>query len=234
MKVLKSVTEADLRDKIVLVRVDHNVVKKGLIHDPYRIEVTFPTLFNIVSRGGKLILMTHNGRPKNKLTGEISVSEGSSIEPIVEYLKKKLQIDFVIPKLKAQEKAGITDFIDDLKPVVEQLREGKIDGIYLPNTRWFAGEEDKGELAEAMAIDLASIADVFINDAFGSWQAHTSTYKIATKLPSYAGFLMEKEINNLREFLNPIVLLSLWLQVLSSTPKLSLYMLCLKKRIIWF
>lgn len=203
MKVLKSVREADLRDKIVLLRVDHNVVKKGFIHDPYRIEVTFPTLFNIVSRGGKLIIMTHNGRPKNKNTGEIDASEGSSIEPIVEYLKKKLQINFVIPQLKANGKAGITDFMDDLKPVVDQLRNNEIEGIYLPNTRWFAGEEDKGELAEAMANDLASIADLFVNDAFGSWQAHTSTYKIAEKLPSYAGFLMEKEINNLERIFKP-------------------------------
>ena len=203
MKILKSVRDADLRNKIVLVRVDHNVVKKGLIHDPYRIDVTFSTLFHIVSKGGKLILMTHNGRPKNKKTGEISISDDSSIAPIVEYLKKKLQVDFVIPNFKAEENKGIVTFIDDLKPVVEQLRNGEIDGIYLPNTRWFAGEEDKAELAEAMAIDLSSIADVFVNDAFGSWQAHTSTYKIAEKLPSYAGFLMEKEISNLERIFKP-------------------------------
>lgn len=188
---------------MVLVRVDHNVVKKGLIHDPYRIDVTFSTLFHIVSKGGKLILMTHNGRPKNKKTGEISISDDSSIAPIVEYLKKKLQVDFVIPNFKAEENKGIVNFIDDLKPVVEQLRNGEIDGIYLPNTRWFAGEEDKAELSEAMAIDLSSIADVFVNDAFGSWQAHTSTYKIAEKLPSYAGFLMEKEITNLERIFKP-------------------------------
>ncbi len=203
MKSLKSVRDADLRNKVVLVRVDHNVVKKGLIHDPYRIDVTFSTLFHIVSKGGKLILMTHNGRPKNKKTGEISISDDSSIAPIVEYLKKKLQVDFVIPNFKAEENKGIVNFIDDLKPVVEQLRNGEIDGIYLPNTRWFAGEEDKTELSEAMAIDLSSIADVFVNDAFGSWQAHTSTYKIAEKLPSYAGFLMEKEISNLERIFKP-------------------------------
>lgn len=203
MNTLRSVKDADLKNKVVLVRVDHNVVKKGIIHDPYRIDVTFSTLFHIVSRGGKLILMTHNGRPKNKKTGEINMSSSSSIEPIVEYLMKKLQVKFVIPTLEAPDNFGIGSFASEVKPLVDKLRNGEIDGIYLPNTRWFRGEEDKGEYSEQMATELASLADIFVNDAFGSWQAHTSTYAIANKLPSYAGFLMQKEISNLERIFHP-------------------------------
>lgn len=203
MNTLRSVKDADLKNKVVLVRVDHNVIKKGIIHDPYRIDVTFSTLFHIVSRGGKLILMTHNGRPKNKKTGEINISSSSSIEPIVEYLMKKLQVKFVIPTLEAPDNFGIGSFASEVKPLVDKLRNGDIDGIYLPNTRWFRGEEDKGEYSEQMATELASLADIFVNDAFGSWQAHTSTYAIANKLPSYAGFLMQKEISNLERIFHP-------------------------------
>ncbi len=203
MKTLRSVKDADLKNKVVLVRVDHNVVKKGIIHDPYRIDVTFSTLFHIVSRGGKLILMTHNGRPKDKKTGEISICSNSSIEPIVEYLMKKLQVKFIIPELNAPDNFGITSFASEVKPLVDKLKNGDIDGIYLPNTRWFRGEEDKGEYSEQMANELASLADIFVNDAFGSWQAHTSTYAIANKLPSYAGFLMQKEISNLERIFHP-------------------------------
>ena len=63
---IRGLQEADLRGKIVLVRVDHNVVKKGIIYDPYRIDATFGTLYYINAKGGKIILMTHVGRPKNK------------------------------------------------------------------------------------------------------------------------------------------------------------------------
>ncbi len=203
MEHLKSLNSADVRGKIVLVRVDHNVVKKGLIHDPYRIDATISTLFNIVSRGGKLILMTHVGRPKNKKTGEINISKDSSVEPIVEYLLKKLQVNFVIPKLNAPDNFGIVEIAAPLKPYVEQLRKGEIDGIYLPNTRWFKGEEAKDESADVFARELASLADVFVNDAFGSWQAHASTVGVAKYLPSYAGFLMEKEVTNLSRIFEP-------------------------------
>lgn len=203
MEHLKSLNSADVRGKIVLVRVDHNVVKKGLIHDPYRIDATISTLFNIVSRGGKLILMTHVGRPKNKKTGEINISKDSSVEPIVEYLLKKLQVNFIIPKLEVPDNFGIVEIAAPLKPYVEQLRKGEIDGIYLPNTRWFKGEEAKDESADVFARELASLADVFVNDAFGSWQAHASTVGVAKYLPSYAGFLMEKEVTNLSRIFEP-------------------------------
>lgn len=203
METLKSINQADLRNKIVLVRVDHNVVKKGIIHDPYRIDATIATLFNIVSRGGKLILMTHVGRPKNKKTGEIKLSTDTSVESIVEYLFKKLQVRFVIPDLNATDEFGIKDVANPMKPLVQQLRNGEIDGVYMPNTRWFKGEEAKDESADIFAKELASLADVFVNDAFGSWQAHASTVGVAKYLPSYAGFLMEKEVTNLSRIFEP-------------------------------
>jgi phosphoglycerate kinase len=203
MDSLKTIKDADLKGKIVLVRVDHNVVKKGIIHDPYRIDATIPTLFNIVSRGGKLILMTHVGRPKNKKTGEINISKDSSIEPIVEYLLKKLQVQFTIPDLPAPDNFGILELEKPMKPYLEKLRNGDIDGIYLPNTRWFKGEEAKDESADQFAKELASLADIYVNDAFGSWQAHASTVGVAKYLPSYAGFLMQKEVTNLSRIYEP-------------------------------
>jgi len=203
MNTLLSVNEADARNKIVLVRVDHNVVKKGIIHDPYRIDATFSTLFNIVSRGGKLILMTHVGRPKNKVTGEIKISDDNSVIPIVEYLYKKLQVKFVIPDLQATDNYGLKEIDFAMKPFIEKLRNGEIDGIYMPNTRWFKGEEDKGEAGDIFAKELASLADIFVNDAFGSWQAHASTVGVAKYLPSYAGFLMQKEVENLSRIYTP-------------------------------
>jgi len=62
--------------------------------------------------------------------------------------------------------------------MIKELKEGEIDGIYLPNTRWFSGEESKGEEADRFAYQLAGLADIFVNDAFGSWQAHASTVGI--------------------------------------------------------
>ncbi|MEI6346869.1 MAG: phosphoglycerate kinase [Bacteroidota bacterium] len=203
MNQLRTIKDADLQGKVVLVRVDHNVVKKGIIHDPYRIDATIPTLFNIVSRGGKLILMTHVGRPKNKKTGEINISKDSSVEPIIEYLLKKLQVQFVIPDLPAPDNFGIVELEKPMKLYVDQLRKGEIDGLYLPNTRWFKGEEAKDETADLFAQELASLADIYVNDAFGSWQAHASTVLVAKYLPSYAGFLMLKEVSNLSRIYEP-------------------------------
>jgi phosphoglycerate kinase len=75
---LPLIQQADLKGKIVLVRVDHNVVKNGIIHDPYRIDATLGTLYYINAKGGKIILMTHVGRPKDKKSGEIEIDENTS------------------------------------------------------------------------------------------------------------------------------------------------------------
>jgi phosphoglycerate kinase len=200
---LPLIQNADLNDKLVLVRFDHNVVKDGEIRDPYRIDRTFGTLYNIVERGGRPILMTHVGRPKDKKTGEIRCRSGESVEPIVGYLEHKLHTTFHIPKFSIDSKLGITGIDTSINLAIRDLRERKIGGIYLPNTRWFQGEEAEGEVRDKFALQLAGLADIFINDAFGSWQPHASTYDITKYLPSYAGFLMQREIINLNSVINP-------------------------------
>ena len=195
--------DADLKDKIVLVRVDHNVVKKGIIHDPYRIDATIGTLYHINAKGGKIILMTHVGRPKNKKTGEINIDDNSSVQPIVKYLENKLHITVKVPEFLSTDNKGYQGIETSVNHLIRELKESKIDAIYLPNTRWFAGEESKGEDADRFAYQLAGLADIYVNDAFGSWQAHASTVKVAKYLPSYAGFLMQKEIENLDRIYNP-------------------------------
>jgi len=201
---IRGLQEADLRGKIVLVRVDHNVVKKGIIYDPYRIDATFGTLYNINAKGGKIILMTHVGRPKDKKTGEIAIDKNSSVEPIVEYLQNKFHINIKIPEFYQHEKLGYLGIETSVNHLIKDLKDGEIDAIYLPNTRWFQGEESKGDDAERFANQLAGLADIYVNDAFGSWQPHTSTVKVNKYLPSYAGFLMQKELSNLGRIFNPI------------------------------
>ncbi len=200
---LPLIQDADLKGKIVLVRVDHNVVKSGMIHDPYRIDATIGTMYHINARGGKMILMTHVGRPRNKKTGEIIISEKTSVKPIVDYIQQKLHIKLKIPEFTMDEKRGYTGIETSINHMIRELREDKIDGIYLPNTRWFAGEEAKDETAERFANQLAGLADIFVNDAFGSWQAHASTVGVNKFLPSYAGFLLQKEIENLNRIYEP-------------------------------
>jgi len=197
------IQDADLKDKIVLVRVDHNVVKKGVIHDPYRIDATIGTLYHINARGGKVILMTHVGRPKDKKTGDIDISDDTSVQPIVDYLQKKLHITMKIPEFYRDEKRGYIGIETSINHLIRGLKENRIDGIYLPNTRWFEGEEAEGETSDRLALQLAGLADIFVNDAFGSWQPHTSTVRVNRYLPSYAGFLIQKEIENLERIFHP-------------------------------
>jgi len=201
---LPTIQQADLAGKTVLVRFDHNVVKDGEIRDPFRIDQTFGTLYNIVERGGRPILMTHVGRPKDKKTGDIACRAGESVEPIAEYLEHKLHTTFHIPRFNIDPKLGIVSIDTSINLAIRSLREHKIGGIYLPNTRWFQGEEAGGETRENFALQLAGLADIFINDAFGSWQPHASTYDVTRHLPSYAGFLMQQEIANLNSVINPV------------------------------
>jgi len=200
---LRLIQDADLNNKVVLVRFDHNVVKDNEIKDPFRIDRTFGTLYNIVERGGRPILMTHIGRPREKKTGDIKCRNGESVEPIVEYLEHKLHTKFHIPKFSIDPKLGITGIDTSINIAIRALRERKIGGIYLPNTRWFQGEEAEGEARDDFARQLAGLANIFINDAFGSWQPHASTRDIARLLPSYAGFLMQQEIISLHSVINP-------------------------------
>lgn len=199
---LPLIQDADLSGKVVLVRFDHNVVKNGAIKDPFRIDRTIGTLFHIVERGGRPILMTHVGRPRDKKTGDITCRPEESIEPVVRYLEQKLHTKFHIPQFPPDAKLGITGIDTSINLAVRDLRERKIGGIYLPNTRWFQGEEAQGELRERFALQLAGLADIYVNDAFGSWQPHASTHSIVRLLPSYAGFLLQQEIMHLDGVMN--------------------------------
>ncbi len=194
---LPKIQDADLNGKVVLVRVDHNVVKKGVIHDPYRIDATIGTLYHINAKGGKIILMTHVGRPRDKKDNSIHISDDTSVKPIVDYLNNKLHINIQIPEFVPHGDQGYLGLETSINHMIRELRNGDIDGIYLPNTRWFAGEEADGDVSDRFGLQLAGLADVFVNDAFGSWQPHTSTVKVNDYLPSYAGYLMQKEIANL-------------------------------------
>ncbi|PKN73175.1 MAG: phosphoglycerate kinase [Candidatus Cloacimonetes bacterium HGW-Cloacimonetes-3] len=202
MKKMPGMLDADLNGKVCLVRMDHNVVKKGKIKDTMRIDATIPTLLHIYKQGGLPVLMTHVGRPFDKKTGVITISEADSVQAIVNYLQTKLQLKGLIPDLQADGKEGLID-LKPLKPAIDKLKKGKVDFVYLPNTRWFKGEEAKDESADVLAKKLAKYADVYINDAFGSWQAHASTYAIVKYLPSFAGLLMQKEVDHLQSVFKP-------------------------------
>jgi phosphoglycerate kinase len=200
---LPLIQDADLAGKVVLVRFDHNVVKGGEIRDPFRIDRTIGTLFHIVERGGRPIMMTHVGRPRDKKTGDITCRPEESVEPVVRYLEQKLHTKIYIPNFPVDPKQGITGIDTSINLAVRDLRERKIGGIYLPNTRWFQGEEAHGELRERFALQLAGLADIYVNDAFGSWQPHASTVTITGLLPSYAGFLLQQEISHLEGVMSP-------------------------------
>ncbi len=197
------IQNADLKDKIVLVRVDHNVVKKGTIKDSYRIDSTIGTITYILAKGGKPILMSHGGRPKDKATGEIKISEDSSVEPIVEYLRKKLHLRIIVPEFTERSGNGYMCVDTSVNQWIKKLHKAEIDMIYMPNTRWFYGEERKDNSADLLAKQLSGLADIFVNDAFGSYRPHVSVIGPTKHLPSYAGFLMQREIENLDRIYNP-------------------------------
>lgn len=200
---LPCLQDAKIEGKVVLIRVDHNVVKGGAIKDPYRIDATIPTLYSVVEKGGRPILMTHIGRPRDKKTGKIRCDPATSVEPIIDYLEQKLQVRFFLPRFHVDPDKGIAGIDNSIDPVLKNLRKRSCPGIYLPNVRWFSGEESKGEDRQQLAIRFSGLADLFVNDAFGSWQAHASTHEITKHLPSFAGLLMQKEMANLHQVLEP-------------------------------
>ncbi len=194
---------ADVEDKVVLIRVDHNVVKNGEVQDPFRIDRTIGTIYNIVERGGRPILMTHVGRPRDKDTGKIEIDEGTSVKPIVEYLENKLYTEIFTPEFNTDD-YGVVSIDTSVNLAIKRLRNKELGAIYLPNTRWFRGEESSDDAErEDLALQLAGLADVFVNDAFGSWRPHVSTYDVSRHLPSFAGYLMQQEMLNLYKVLEP-------------------------------
>ena len=175
----KMVTDLDVAGKKVLVRVDFNVpIKEGKIKDDTRITSALPTINYLLEHGASVILMSHLGRPKGQPNLEYSM------RPVADYLAKLISA----PVKFAEDCRGPI-----AKAASDALKPGEV--LVLENTRFYA-EEEKDD--PQMSADLASLADLFVNDAFGSaHRAHSSTYGVAELLPSAAGFLMEKEIKYL-------------------------------------
>ncbi len=177
----KTVRDIDVNGKRVLVRVDFNVpIKDGKVGDDTRIRAALPTLQYLLDHGAALILTSHLGRPKG------GPEPKYSLRPVAEHLSQLL-------------KRPVAFADDSIGPVAEQavqnLKPGDV--LLLENTR-FHPEEEKNN--PEMSRQLASLADVYVNDAFGSaHRAHASTEGVAHFLPGVAGFLMEKEIQYLGE-----------------------------------
>jgi phosphoglycerate kinase len=175
----KSITEVDVDGKKVLVRVDFNVpIKNGKVGDDTRIQAALPTITYLLDHNAALILCSHLGRPKGQVMPEYSM------RPVAAHLGKLLgkQVEFAEDCIgpKAEEPAS-------------KLKPGEI--LVLENTRFQAGETKNDP---EMSRQLASLADLYVNDAFGSaHRAHASTEGVAKYLPGVAGFLMEKEIRYL-------------------------------------
>jgi phosphoglycerate kinase len=175
----KMVTDIDLKGKKILVRVDFNVpIKDGVVGDDTRIQAALPTIKYLLEQGAAVILCSHLGRPKSAADLEFS------LRPVAEYLATLLDAPVAFAEDCIGEKAE--DAAATLKP-------GEV--LVLENTRFHAGEKKNDpEMAKAMA----SLAEVFVNDAFGtSHRAHASTVGVTDYLPSVAGFLLEKEIKYL-------------------------------------
>ncbi|HPS33553.1 MAG TPA: phosphoglycerate kinase, partial [Anaerolineaceae bacterium] len=175
----KLVTDLDVKGKKVLVRVDFNVpIKEGKVKDATRITAALPTIQYLLDHGAAVILCSHLGRPKD------APDPAYTLKPVADYLATLISA----PVKFAQDCIG---------PVAEAasaaLKPGEV--LVLENTRFHA-EETKND--PAMSKALASLADLYVNDAFGSaHRAHASTAGVAEYLPSAAGFLMEKEIRYL-------------------------------------
>jgi len=181
MSTFKTIAGMDFKDKRVLVRVDLNVpVQDGKVTDATRIERVVPTIEAIIKGGGKAILMSHFGRPKGKVDKNFSLEQ--VIPAIVEATHKP--VGFVD-----------TNWVDvsSAEAAIDSAPEGSI--LVLENTRFHPGEEENDpELAKRMA----SLGDIYINDAFSSaHRAHASTEGVAHLLPSAAGLAMEAELEAL-------------------------------------
>lgn len=185
----------NFQGKKVLVRVDFNVPlnKAFEITDDTRIRGALPTIQYILEKGGKPILMSHLGRPLKKL------KEDGTID------KEKFTLRHIVDHLAALLNTNVS-FVDEttgpkVQSAVEAIPEGGV--LVLENTRFNKGEK-KGD--EAFAKELASIADIYINDAFGTaHRAHASTTTVAqffSKENKSFGFLMQKEIENANKVLN--------------------------------
>jgi phosphoglycerate kinase len=173
----KSIDDVDVRGKRVLVRVDFNVpLEAGRITDDTRIRAALPTIRHLIDGGARVVLMTHLGRPDGK------VVESLRVAPLAARLSELL----------GQPVAAAPDCVGPAaRAVADALGEGQV--LLLENLRFHPEEEDNDP---AFARELASLGDVYVNDAFGTaHRAHASTEGVAHLLPAVAGYLMEKEIS---------------------------------------
>jgi phosphoglycerate kinase len=175
----KTIRDVDFKGKRVLVRVDFNVpIKDGVVSDDTRIKAALPTLEYLLNQGASLVLCSHLGRPKEGPDPQFSM------KPVAEHLSKLMGK----PVAFAEDCVG---------PIAEQaaakLKPGDV--LVLENTRFHKGETKNDP---EMSRQLAALAEIYVNDAFGSaHRAHASTEGVARLLPAVAGFLMEKEIQYL-------------------------------------
>lgn len=177
----KTIKDIDVAGKKVLVRVDFNVPMDGeKITDTTRIEASLPTINYLLENGASVVLMSHLGRPKGEYKEEFSLAPVA--KKLSELLKK--DVKFVASKV-------VVD--DEVKSKIKDLKPGEV--ALLENTRFVKGEE---KLDEDFAKDLSSLAEIYVNDAFGtSHRAHASNVGVAKYLPSAMGFLLEKEVEYL-------------------------------------
>jgi phosphoglycerate kinase len=174
-----SVRDAEVAGKRVLVRVDFNVpLDGGKVADDTRIRAALPTIESLRERGASLVLVSHLGRPKGKVVPELSM------RPVGEHLSELLGMAVQL----APAVVG-----DEAKALAEGL--GSRDVLLLENVRFEPGETENDP---ALAADLASLADLYVNDAFGTaHRAHASTAGVAELLPGFAGLLLERELTEL-------------------------------------
>ena len=176
----KTVKDIDVSGKKALVRVDFNVPQNenGSITDDNRIKAALPTINYLIEHGAKVILVSHLGRPKGKFDPKYNMAPVAA--RLAELLGKPIKTakDVIGPEVEAE---------------VNTLQPGDV--LLLENVRFYAEEEANDP---EFAKKLASLADIFVNDAFGTaHRAHASTEGVAHYLPAVAGFLMQKEIDYL-------------------------------------
>ncbi len=173
----KSVKDVALQGKRVLCRCDFNVpLKAGEITSDKRIVAALPTIQYLIDHGAKVILCSHMGKPKGEFKPELSLG----------VVAKRLSELLGQPVKMAKDVVG-----PDAKALAASLQDGEV--MLLENTRFMPGETKNDP---ALSKELASLADLFVNDAFGSaHRAHASTAGVADYLPAVCGFLIEKEIS---------------------------------------
>lgn len=184
----KTVKDLDVKGKKVLVRCDFNVpLKDGEITNDKRIVAALPTIKYLVENGAKVILCSHLGRPKGEYKPEFSLAPVAA--RLSEYLDKEVKL--------AEDENVVGE---NAKKLADELEDGDV--MLLENVR-YRKEETKNE--ENFSKELASLADLYVNDAFGTaHRAHCSTTGVASYLPSACGYLIQKEIKFMGEALaNP-------------------------------